>query len=278
MHYKHVDGAEAAGSQASSAAAGFPAYATCEWPGSGVRIDVLGGFGLWVGDEPVAVPAGSERVLAFVALCCRAAVPRPMIAGTLWPETSEPRACTNLRSALARLRTDGRRALDIGPASVCLARGTTVDLHHAQRVARRVLASTDPARLPGSIPAAVEALSVDLLPGWYDDWAQLEAEEWRQLRLHALETLAGRLIAAGRHAEAVSAAHAAVHADPLRESGQTRLLQAHLAEGNRSEALHAFRRYSRRLHEELGLEPTERLRGLVAEISPSPRTDAQPGR
>ncbi|MFC8257074.1 BTAD domain-containing putative transcriptional regulator [Streptomyces sp. NPDC057291] len=135
---------------------------------------------------------------------------------------------------------------------MCLARGTTVDLHHAQRVARRVLASTDPARLPGSIPAAVEALSVDLLPGWYDDWAQLEAEEWRQLRLHALETLAGRLITAGRHAEAVSAAHAAVHADPLRESGQTRLLQAHLAEGNRSEALHAFRRYSRRLHEELG--------------------------
>ncbi|MFD6274767.1 BTAD domain-containing putative transcriptional regulator [Streptomyces sp. NPDC060209] len=230
----------------------------------GVRIGVLGGFGLWVGDEPVTVPGGSERVLAFVALRCRAAVPRPLIAGTLWPEASERRAHADLRAALARLHREGRQALEINPAEVRLARGTTVDLHHARLTAQSLLRPDGAGPLPGAPLEAVRVLSADLLPGWYDDWALSEAEEWRQLRLHALETLAGRLSAAQRYAEAVAAAQAAVHAEPLRESGQTCLVRAHLSDGNPSEALHAFTRYARRLHAELGLEPTDRLCRLVA--------------
>jgi hypothetical protein len=58
-------------------------------------------------------------------------------------------------------------------------------------------------RATGSVRAgmtAVAALSADLLPDWYDDWMLVEAEDWRQLRLHALEALAGHLTAAGRWA------------------------------------------------------------------------------
>ena len=65
-------------------------------------------------------------------------------------------------------------------------------------------------------PAAAGTLSAELLPDWDDDWVRLEAEDWRQLRLHALEALAGRLAAAGRCGEAAGAAGAAVRADPLR--------------------------------------------------------------
>jgi hypothetical protein len=68
--------------------------------------------------------------------------------------------------------------------------------------------------------AAVPVLSADLLPDWYDDWVLLEAEDWRQLRLHALEALAGRLIALGCWGEAANAAGAAVRAEPLRESAR----------------------------------------------------------
>jgi DNA-binding SARP family transcriptional activator len=236
--------------------------------GVGVCIGVLGGFGLWVGGEPAAVPVGSERVLAFVALCARASVPRPLIAGTLWPTSSEHRAHASLRSALARLHHAGRQALEIGPAEVRLAPDTTVDLHDARRTAHRILAAAEAGRSPGcSALHALDVLSADLLPGWYDDWALLEAEDWRQLRIHTLETLAGQMLTARRYAEAVTAAQAAVHADPLRESGQVCLVRAHLAEGNPSEAVQAFDRYGRRLHEELGLEPTERLHRLVAGLA-----------
>lgn len=238
---------------------------------AGVHITLLGGFALLAGRQPVTVPVGSQHVLAFVALRCQAAVPRTLIAGTLWPEAPERCAGANLRSALVRLRAEGRRALEIGPAEVRLADDVEVDLHRARRTARDVLNSRNSAEGPEPDLEVVEVLSADLLPGWYDDWALTEAEDWRQLRLHALEALGQRLVAAGRYAEAVAAARAAVHADPLRESGQACLIRAHLAEGNPSEALHAFEHYSRRLRRELGLEPTPGLYRLVGSLPAGPR-------
>ncbi|MCX4825264.1 SARP family transcriptional regulator [Streptomyces sp. NBC_01142] len=236
-----------------------------EGPEHRVRIAVLGGFDLWVGDEPAEIPLSSERVLAYVALCSRAAVPRALIAGTLWPDAPNGCAHANLRSALSRLRDIGKQALDIGATEVRLARDAGVDLQHARSLAQGIL---DPERTEDRGPAiaTIEALAADLLPGWYDDWAQLEGQRWRQLRLHALETLAEKLTAAGRYAEAVAAARTAVHADPLRESSWICLVRAHLAEGNPSEALHDFRDYAQRLVAELGIHPTRRLCALVADL------------
>ena len=58
----------------------------------------------------------------------------------------------------------------------------------------------------------MSALSDDLLPGWYDDWAVIAAEDWRQLRMQALEAVTARLTAADRFAEAAAAALAALRA------------------------------------------------------------------
>ncbi|MEW2306765.1 hypothetical protein AB0958_43705 [Streptomyces sp. NPDC006655] len=78
----------------------------------------LGGFALMVDNQLVQLPSSSERLLAFVALCCRAAVPRGLIAGTLWPDAPECRAHASLRSALSRLHDTGRRALEVGQGEV----------------------------------------------------------------------------------------------------------------------------------------------------------------
>jgi hypothetical protein len=40
-------------------------------------------------------------------------------------------------------------------------------------------------------------------------------------------------------------------------------LRVHVGEGNQSEALREFARYAVLLHDELGLEPTSRLRALI---------------
>jgi DNA-binding SARP family transcriptional activator len=93
-----------------------------------------------------------------------------------------------------------------------------------------------------------------------------EAEDWRQLRLHALEALAQRLTAQGHYGDAAAAALAAVRAEPLRESPRAALIRVHIAEGNPSEALREFARYGELLMLELGIEPTERLRALVANL------------
>jgi DNA-binding SARP family transcriptional activator len=226
-------------------------------------VSVLGGFHLyWRGCVQSGIPRASQRLLAFLAIR-GGVISRASVAGTLWPDATETRAYSNLRSALARLERSYRKMLQASKLELGLAEGITVDIHHAQTLARRLL---DPAATPDQAdlsPAAVVALSDDLLPGWYDDWVLAEAEDWRQLRLHALEKLAGRFTAVGSWGQAADAARAAVRADPLRESAQAALIQVHVAEGNQSEAVREFTHYRALLHTELGLEPTLRLHRLV---------------
>jgi DNA-binding SARP family transcriptional activator len=194
------------------------------------------------------------------------AVNRAALAGTLWPDVSERRAYSSLRAALSRLHGTARRALMTSKLEVGLAEGVSVDIRHSRALAHRLL---DPARPPTSRDLGMDAvavLSADLLPDWYDDWVLVEAEDWRQLRLHALEVLVGHLTAVGRWGEAAGAARAAVRAEPLRESSHAALIEVYLAEGNQSEAVRVYRSYRARLQDELGLEPTPRLRQLVYNV------------
>jgi DNA-binding SARP family transcriptional activator len=116
-------------------------------------------------------------------------------------------------------------------------------------------------------PATVgDQLSDDLLPGWDEDWLVVEREHHRQLRLHALEMLSDTLCRERRYGEALSAALAAVAGEPLRESSHRRVIQAHLAEGNPAEALRQYEIYRRLVRDELGLAPTEEIRGLVGSL------------
>jgi DNA-binding SARP family transcriptional activator len=96
----------------------------------------------------------------------------------------------------------------------------------------------------------------DLLLGWYEDWVLVERERLRQLRLHALEALSGLLLAVGDLPTAVEAALAAVAIEPLRESAHRAVIQAHLAEGNRVEALRQYASLRQLLRDEVGVEPS----------------------
>jgi DNA-binding SARP family transcriptional activator len=238
-------------------------HATLPVDDRGFTVLLLGGFHLRLrGSAQGSIPRASQRLLAFLALHDRA-VNRATIAGALWPDASERHAYSNLRSALARLERTGRTALWATKLELGLAEGVTVDLRQAQALARRLLDPTVTLGRSDQDATTVGALSADLLPGWYDDWVLAQAENWRQLRLHALEALAQRLIVAGRWGEAAYAAGTAVGAEPLRETPHAALIKVHLAEGNQSEAVREFERYRVLLRTELGLEPTSQLRRLV---------------
>jgi len=225
-------------------------------------VAVLGEFRLMRGMSVIGVPRASQRLLAFLALHGRA-VKRAALAGALWPDATELHAHSSLRTALARLQSPARMALATSKLELGLAAGVTVDVHHARALAGRLLDQAMPPA-PGDLGmGAITTLSAELLPDWYDDWVLVEAEDWRQLRLHALEALAGHLTAAGRWGEAASAARAAVRGEPLRETSRAALIQVFLAEGNVSEAVREFTSYRALLHDELGLEPTPHLRHLI---------------
>jgi SARP family transcriptional regulator, regulator of embCAB operon len=234
-------------------------------PATGPRISLLGGFRLEDEGAAIVLPEGSQRLLAFLALRARL-VKRPVAAGTLWPVSTEEHASSSLRSALARLPRSGRAAVEATARDLGLSGGVTVDLWESRALAQRLLAPESPHPGEEAGPGAVSDLSGELLPDWYDEWVLIEAEDWRQLRLHALEALATRLTARAQYGDAATAALAAVRAEPLRESPRAALIRVHIAEGNPSEALREFSRYRDMLMVELGVEPTERLRSLVADI------------
>ncbi len=228
------------------------------------EVSLLGGFVFSVGGDAVlGISAGSQRLLAFLAVGDRA-VKRRQLSGTLWPESSDDHASASLRSALSRLDVSARHAVAVTAHDLGLAEGVAVDVHYSQALARRLL-DRDAERSDADIGVgAVAALSEDLLPGWYDDWAVIAAEDWHQLRIHALEAVAARLTAADRLDEAAAAALAAVRAEPLRETSRAALIRVHMAEGNQSRALGEFERYRVLLRAELGVEPTSRLVELLS--------------
>ncbi|HEX4492881.1 MAG TPA: BTAD domain-containing putative transcriptional regulator [Acidimicrobiia bacterium] len=231
-----------------------------------MQVSVLGGFDFAVADgsrPPLA--AGARRLLAYLALRVEP-VSRRTAAGSLWPDADDERAAASLRTALSRLDSGARDALAVEHGTLGLASDVVVDFRASQSLARRLLA--DDERATDLDPDAVAALSCDVLPDWYDEWVVPDAEEWRQLRVAALEALAARLLATGRFAHAMLAAVSAVHVEPLRERANATVIRVHLAEGNRADALCEFRRYRALVQRELGVEPTDTLYELVG-VSPA---------
>ena len=192
--------------------------------------------------------------MAFVALRQRR-VERRQAAGTLWPSGDEERAAGNLRSALWRLRRAGINVLVADKCALALSANVLVDLYLMEQWAARLIEGRAAGRDLALPPSVADAL--DLLPGFYDDWALMERERIRQRILHALEALSERLTATGRFADAIEAAMLATSAEPLRESAQRTLIKAHIAEGNLTEAHRSYRAYHDLVYRELGVTPSD---------------------
>jgi DNA-binding SARP family transcriptional activator len=225
------------------------------------RLYLLGSFELRCAGEPVQLPMSAQRALVFVALHGRP-VRRSLVAGTLWMDTKEALAGASLRSALWRLRHPGHPLIEASPTHLRLAADLWVDYRDAVEQAQGLCAGACPRDQVADGPL-LESLSCDLLPDWWDEWVLLERERYRQLRLHALEALCASLAAEGRFAHAVAAGLAAVACEPLRESAHRLLVQVHLQEGNRAEALHQYGICRQLLRDELGLQPSSSLERLV---------------
>jgi DNA-binding SARP family transcriptional activator len=203
----------------------------------------------------MVLPPGEQRVLAFLGLA-GGFTNRSYLAGRLWFETSESHAHACLRSTLWRLRhCCATTIVDSSRTHVRLRPTVSVDVQEQIALARRLL-DPDACLVDGDARSRLEG---ELLPGWYDEWVLLERTRLHQLRLHALEAFAGRLIALGRYGEAVDTAFSCVLADPLRESARRLLINAFLAEGNRADAIRQYREYRELVRRKLGVEPSPEL-------------------
>jgi DNA-binding SARP family transcriptional activator len=229
----------------------------------GARLTLLGGFGLQVGGTVVPLAAGPQRLVALLALHERA-LSRAYVAGILWADSTESRAHGSLRSTLWKLRVAGLNIVEINGDSLELSPDIEVDVRYVMGLARDLVAGHFGQE---TFALAESRCSGELLPGWYEDWVELERERHRQLTLHALESLCEHFTATRRYGPAVLAGLAAVGREPLRESAHRALIQAHLAEGNAGEAVRRYRRYAEIADRELGVEPSPMMRALLNGIA-----------
>jgi DNA-binding SARP family transcriptional activator len=227
-----------------------------------LRITLLGGFVLRKGSSDIRVAASGQRLVALLALR-NCPLARTRAAGTLWPEFSAKRSLAVLRTTLWRVNQSGEDIVTSTPSTLELSANIDIDVLRLVALTRQLDHSAVGLARVDLNSVTLSELTGDLLPDWYEEWVQDERESLRQIRLHGLETLAAAFSRAGRHADAIQAALAAIRIEPLRETAHRTLIEAHLAEGNWSEARRHFQECRRLLQEELGVEPSESMRRLI---------------
>lgn len=230
-----------------------------------ITLRLLQGFQLQRNGCDTNLPPNSQRLIAFLALQCRPQS-RTYVASMLWTDFREERAGASLRSALWRINRGGYGLIDADSQALRLSPDIHVDLHHSTRSAQDVLRGVD----SNVEPLLADLVAGDLLPGWYEDWVVTEREQYRHLRLHALEKLCEQLTSERRFGYAIEAGLAAVAGEPLRESAHQALIRAYLQEGNRSEAIRQYEACRQVLGRELNIEPSPATYALL--LSPPAST------
>jgi DNA-binding SARP family transcriptional activator len=204
------------------------------------RVGLLGRLGVF---PMVRLSLPGRRLIAYLALRGEP-VMRRAAAAELWPEQCEEAGRANLRRALWTLPLGWVEAS--GDELVLQANTDFADAQHAAE--RAMLGEKLGFR-------EIELLSQDVLPGWCEEWLIPMQERFRMLRVQALEAACRALLAAQEFALATQAGAAAMAAEPLRESAAEVLIDAHLAQRNRFEAVQCFRAFEKRLKLELGVAP-----------------------
>ena len=224
---------------------------------------LLGGFALFRDAQPINLQPQPRRLVAYLALR-----PEPMlrrtIAEKLWPDRRETHAHAALRACLFQVEQTAPGLVTSASSSLALSGHVDTDVSRLGLLGQK---SVSPQQLD-------EITRGDLLPDMDEDWLVFDRERCRQRRVRLLEELCRRFTESRNFAAAIDAGLAAVEAEPLRESSQRALIEAHLAEGNTNEARSQFTRFKEALDLELGIGPSTSLSELVSNGALDPVTRA----
>jgi SARP family transcriptional regulator, regulator of embCAB operon len=221
---------------------------------------LMGGWQLLRAGRPMKMALRQQRLLAALAL--KGEQSRSYLADLLWPESTESQAAGSLRESIFLVNRNTPEMLEQAPDSVGLAPRVRVDV---RQIAGRTAMLDDAAGISQQ-QILLEDLQAPLLPGWYEDWVTAEQEKWQRLRLSVLERLARLFLAREDIDAAMAAACAALAVEPLRESAQALRMECYLAEGNNAEALRAYRSFSLKLRQELGVSPAPVMSDLLGPL------------
>lgn len=215
--------------------------------------------------DQTALP-GRQGRLAFVHLVAERHRPVPLdeLAAALWGERLPSSWETSLRAVVSKLRTvlataapDALLSSDAGCYQAHLGAGW-VDVEAAANAVDRAegaLRADDLDRAWSDATVAAGIARRPVLPGEDLPWVGALRGRVRALRVRAIDVLAQVYLARGDHPLAITMARELVDLEPFREAGYRHLMLAHLAAGDRGEAVRVHAGLRQLLNEELGIEP-----------------------
>ena len=225
----------------------------------------------------------NPRLLAYLLLNRDRAIERTEVAFTLWPDSSDAQALTNLRRELHALRRglpNAERLLAIERRTI---RWRPDGSFHLDIAAFEDAVERAAGGGVGELRSAVALYRGDLLPGVYDDWIQPHRDRLRMKMIETLDALAAGLEDRREYRAAMEQLHRLVAIDPLDESRYQALMRVAAFVGDRTAGLRAYHACASALRDELGIEPSretldayQRLRTLEMSQLQAPAASGVP--
>ncbi len=216
--------------------------------------------------EASALP-GRQGRLAFVYLASAPRrVDRHELAEVLWDELPDSWEGA-LNSVLSKLRRvfdsiglDGSSILDgrSGSCELRLPPGSWVDLRAAINALDRAegaMRRGEPDRAWGDATVASAVFRRRFLPGETGHWVERMQRDLLEYESRTFDVLARVWLAKGEPGAALQAARTVADLNPYRESAHVRVMECHLAAGNRPEAIRTYDALRSMLIETMGISP-----------------------
>src|SRR5262245_35159440 len=250
----------------------------------GMDFRILGPLDVRDGDQAVELAGGRQRaLLALLIVNANETVSTDRIVEELWGEHSPqtaPKVIQNHVSQLRRALGDGLLVTD-GPGYRLRVERGSLDVDRFEELladGRRALERGDAESAANLLRQALELWrGTPLADVSFEPFAQAEIARLEERRLVALEERIEADLTLGRHDDLVGELEALIAKNPLRERLRGQLMLALYRSGRQSEALAAYQDARSRLVEELGIEPSRRLRDLQQSIlNQEPELDLGP--
>ncbi|TQJ55469.1 AfsR/SARP family transcriptional regulator [Streptomyces sp. SLBN-115] len=235
---------------------------------------VLGSLELRESGIPIRVRGmRQQRLLALLLLNANRVVPMDALVDELW-EDPPPSARPQVHNAIRDLRrilsaSDGTSLVTVDVGYRLVVPEDAVDAHRfvsrvrAAKVAERENRYTEAVRL---LQSAVDLWRGEAFAGIQCPAVSGAAVKLAEQRLTAVEDLVALRLKLGETGSLVGELHALIAEYPLREALRGSLMIALCRSGRQADALAVYDEGRRFLVDELGLEPSPRLRALHAEI------------
>ncbi|WP_406096695.1 AfsR/SARP family transcriptional regulator [Kitasatospora purpeofusca] len=236
--------------------------------------------------------ARQERLLAALLLNPGGPVPVPRLVDAVWEDRPPATAARQVRNLAGLLRRAFRKADPTGPPVLLTdGRGYRILLDDhgldsrlfADTVtrSRRTAAAGQQSAAAAGLRQALSLWRGPVLDGLEGQLIDAGAVPLDELRLTAWEDCLDLDAALGRHRASIPELTGLVADHPLRERFVGQLMRALHASGRTADALTVHRRFTGRLAEELGLDPSPELRRLhlallTAGVDPDSGPDTDP--